>query len=227
MKTKIIVYVCDGEFDNFESSQKRLADVKHPPAKTKRPCLHGCSQDPYKVKCDISNGFCFFAVNDSVENVSSAKQQVNNSIGCSEEILSKALFEYLGLIENFLHQYFVDECAQIYPCVYVMTHWGGGSSRDIDDNEKKLASAVSSIPGERFAGWRMFSASETHRPRLFSDEFSTLIARANRRKAKLPDAKECECILARYNSGDYAAPVNWSETDPKKLYDDIMKHLNH
>lgn len=239
MDIKILFYVCNGngEFDLFEAGRP-LEKVKHPPIQKNRTFLHGSSQDAYKVKINIQDGYCFFVFND--EKCIGEKDAVKNCVNI-ETRLDVALFGYFQMIENWIRDYFDGEERIVYPSVFVITHWGGGSPAEIDQNEKKIAAAASRIAtkGNRFSGWRAFSASETMRPGLFSDRFSTVVARKNGSKAELPDAEECERILERhlrneYGRGDTARSehdpkklVDWSEQDPKKLYKDIMQHLNH
>lgn len=207
MGKSIIVYVCNGEFDDFEggrTSEKRVGNTT------------------YKVRCD--GDFFFIAVKNSAE-VHNAKIAVDTKLPSA--MLVEKIDKYLGTIHRMLKDVFSNESEMPSMSVFIITHWGGGSPEEIDTKEMAIKDALKNSTDGRFRGWVMFSASETRRSRLFSDEFSTVFARAHNVKAKLPDAKECEGILARYKNKEYAAPVNWAEQASKKLYDDIMRHLNH
>ena len=207
MGKTVIVYVCNGEFNDFEGD---TFDEEW------------SGNNTYKVRSDGDH--LFLAVKNA-EEVHNAKIAIDSKLPSS--ILVEKIDNYLDTLHSILKTYFGDESEMLSMSVFIITHWGGGAPEEIDTKETVIKDALKNSTDGRFRGWVMFSASETHRSRLFSDEFSTVFARAHNVKAKLPDAKECEGILFRYKNKEYATPVNWSEKDSKKLYDDIMKHLNH
>ena len=204
MNKTVIVYVCDGEFNDFEGA------------------ISDAGNTTYKVCCDGT--YLFFAV-ENAEEVHNAKKAVNSDL--PPAMLVEKIEQYLDTLYAILLVFFGDESLISSTSVYIVTHWGGGSPEDIKKKEETIKEALKQTKDNRFRGWVLFSVSESFRPHLFSEKFSTVVARQNNTKAKLPDAKECESILIRYQNKEYGASVNWSEQDSRKLYNDIMEHLNH
>ena len=227
MKTQILVYVGNGESADFECGRRSIDEVQHPTSKKAQNKVYGLYGDQYRVKNDLVNGFCFFVIMEEYTNAK--KEDVKCGIALSEEHLKTALRKYLNVIRSVIFDYL---CENDYggSSVYVITHWGGGTPAEIDKTEKTLSLALREISSmdKCFTQWSLLSASETMRPKLFTDRFSTVVARKNGTKAELPDAEECEKILERHKRKEYGnGCVDWCERDPKRLYNDIMEHLNH
>lgn len=224
MEKTIIVYVCDSEFVWFEGDEYFAGDNK------------------FKVRND--GQYWFFAVENVCE-VFNTKKDVKAAFA-DDQIQSGQNFQidlvrkYIDTLYCILQVYFMDLTIDFCRKVYVITHWGGGSPEQIDKREERIAFVVSNLNNERFKEFQLWSASETYRPFLFSDNFNTVVARRKAEsgcsiegerhiiRAKLPDAEECARILERLKNKDYGCgAVNWNECKQKALYDDIMRHLNH